>query len=309
MSLISELSRLYKEGLLGHAYLCVGDPLSEGKVFAEELATLLLSEGGAQDETAKIRHRVNARIHPDVHWVEPRGKLRQIKVEDLKEGLKRIHEKSFEGGWKVVVFLAAERLNPSSGNQLLKTLEEPPPHTLMLLVSDSPEQILDTLRSRCQTLHLPRNLGVEALWRQDLIALLSMGPPRNLRARLERAARFRDFFEVAAQQQIALEDQESPADEAEMEEDVEKARMSDARRKMQRAVLAAVEDWYRDVLVCRQSPEGGGLNFPDQLEILQAQAAQLPPQSIQKIIENIRQTSRRFEGNLPVQVVLEQFVF
>ncbi len=309
MSLIEELARLHSEGVLGHAYLCVGDPLSEGKYFAEELATLLLSEGEDAEEAVKTKHRVDARLHPDVHWVEPRGKLRQIKVEDLKESLKRIHEKSFEGGWKIVVFLAAERLNPSSGNQLLKTLEEPPPNTLLLLVSDSPEQILDTLRSRCQTLHLPRHLGGEALWRQDLIQLLCMGPPRNLRARLERAARFRDFFEMAAQQQIELEDRESPDEEAEMEEDVEKARMSDARRKMQRAVLSAVEDWYRDVLICRQSAEGLYLNFPDQREILQEQAANLPPQSIQKIIENIRQTARRFEGNLPVQVVLEQFVF
>src|SRR5690606_8014919 len=104
VSLLDEMSRLHTEGLLGHAYLCVGDPLSEGRLFAEEMAALLLSEGEDGAEALKTKHRVDARLHPDVHWVEPRGKLRQIRVEDLKEGLKRIHEKSFEGGWKIVVF-------------------------------------------------------------------------------------------------------------------------------------------------------------------------------------------------------------
>src|SRR5690606_25495840 len=153
------------------------------------------------------------------------------------------------------------------------------------------------------------NLGGQPVWRKDLIDLLCMGPPRNLRARLERSARFRDFFEQAARQQIDLEDLESPEEEAETDEDVEKARMSDARRKMQRAVLSAVEDWYRDVLVCRQTTEAAQLHFPEQFKVLEEQAKTLPPQSIHKIIENIRNTAHRFEGNLPVQVVMEQYVF
>lgn len=306
MSLLDELQRLYQQGQMGHAYLCVGDPLVEGKAFAEEMAVMILSDpGGAGDK--KLRHRVEARLHPDVHWVEPRGKLRQIKVDDLKITLKRIHEKSFEGGWKLVIFLAAERLNPSSGNKLLKSLEEPPPNTLILLVSDAPEQILDTLRSRCQTLNLPKAVHAEAAWRQGLIELLCMGPPRNLRARLDRAARFRDFFEETAKSQVDLEDKDDSDEE--VSEDVENARMSDTRRKMQRTVMSAVEEWYRDVMVCKQVEDPTQLRYPTEKRVLQEQAESLPMKSILKIIQNIRTASRRFDGNLPVQVVLEQFVF
>ncbi|MGA0333405.1 MAG: hypothetical protein ACO3N7_04190 [Kiritimatiellia bacterium] len=312
MNLLQEMQRLFQEGLLGHAYLCVGNPLEEGKAFAGELAQILLSGSGEKEaDPGKLRHRIETRSHPDVHWVEPRGKLRQIKVEDLKTTLKRIHEKSFEGGWKIVVFLAAERLNPSSGNQLLKSLEEPPACTLILLVSDAPEQILDTLRSRCQTLHLPRDLGREPVWKEDLLRILRDGPPRNLRARLERAARFRDFFESAAQQYLEAEEELGAAEESgeDVEEDVEKARMSDARRKMQRAILSAVEEWYRDVQVCRHSPESSTLCYPEEREFLRQQAETLPPASITKLLANVRNSARRLEGNLPVQVVLEQFVF
>ncbi|WFB35583.1 hypothetical protein P3T73_15630 [Kiritimatiellota bacterium B12222] len=307
MSVLTEFQRLYRENLLGHAYLCIGDPLAEGKAFSAELAAMLLSEGKPEEERVKMKHRVDARLHPDVHWVEPRGKLRQIKVEDVQLTLKRIHEKSFEGGWKLVVFLSAERLNPSSGNKLLKSLEEPPPKTLILLVSDSPEQLLDTLRSRCQTVHLPRALAEDAPWRRGLVELLCVGPPRNLRARLERAAQFRDFFEVAARYQLDLEDAE--ASEEEPDEDVEKARMSDARRKMQRAVMVAVEEWYRDVMVCKQVPEPAQLRYESERAVLQQQAEKLPMHAIEKIISNIRTASRRMTGNLPVQVVLEEYVF
>lgn len=304
MSLIGELTTLHQKGLLGHAYLCVGDPLSEGKRFAEEIAVMLLA--GA--DPVKAQHRVQSRLHPDVHWVEPRGKLRQILVDDMQEALKQIHEKSFEGGWKVLIFLSAERLNPSSGNKLLKSLEEPPARTLILLVSESPEQILDTLRSRCQTLHLPRQLHEESPWRAALIDLLLEGPPRSLASRLVRAARFRDFFDEAAQVQMALEDEELSSEE-EVDDDVENARMTELRRKMQRAVMATVEAWYRDVLVCKQGESRAALRFPEQQEALCRQAEGLPMKSIQKILENVRLAARRFEGNLPVQVVLEQFVF
>ncbi len=310
MTLLEDMRKLLGQGNLGHAYLCHGDPLVEGKAFAEELGVLLMSQSG-KSTPEKIQHRVEARSHPDVHWVEPRGKLRQIRVEDVQLALQRIHEKSFEGGWKLVVFMSAERLNPSSGNKLLKSLEEPPANTLILLVSDAAEQLLPTLRSRCQTLNVPKGRAAVGVWQESLIELLSIGPPRSLRARLDRAAMFRDFFEQAAQSHLALEGNES--DDEEVDEDVENARESEARRKIQRAVLVAVEEWYRDVMVCKQ---GGSaeilhetLRYPQQVKILMQQSDSLPLKSIFKIIENIRTAARNLNGNLPVQVVLEQSVF
>lgn len=305
MKLVAQLQDLHERGLLGHAYLCVGDPLAEGRQFAEDVAEMLFRESG---EAGRLRHRIQTHAHPDVHWVEPRGKLRQIVVEDMQAALKKIYEKSFEGGWKLLVFLSAERLNPSSGNKLLKSLEEPPARTLILLVSETPEQMLDTLRSRCQTLYLPRQLNEESAWRGALIELLSEGPPRNLSGRLVRAARFRDFFDRAAQDQMELEDEEAGSEEA-LAQDVENARMSELRRKMQRRVMATVEAWYRDVLVCKQSGDPAGLRFPEAEGVLRQQAEGLPLKSIHKILENVRLASGRLEGNLPVQVVLEQFVF
>lgn len=305
MTLLDDLRRLMAEGRLGHAYLVNADPTGDGLRFAEDLAVLALRADSALPE-AQIRHRVEARSHPDVHWVEPRGKLRQIKVDDVSRALKAIYEKSFEGGWKVVVFPGAERMNPASGNKLLKSLEEPPEKTLLVLVTATPERLLPTLRSRCQWLTLPSSAAADAPWLAALKGLLAQGPPRNLRSRLERAAAFRDFFEVAAREEV---ERESGEEEEHLEEDVVNARETAARRRLQRDVLAAVEAWYRDVLVCKAGGGSDELLYPDLREVLRQQAEGLPLKSIHKLLENVRAAARELDGNLPVQVVLEGTVF
>ena len=304
-TLLDELDALVADGRLGHAYLCVGDPLLDGKAFAEELTLRVLGQDkGGVDDT--LRHRVEDRLHPDVTWVEPRGKLRQIKVEDMQKALQRIQEKSFEGGWKVVVFLGADRLNPASGNKLLKNLEEPPDRTLILLVSASPERILPTLVSRCQTLRLPALTRRRPAWGNSLEAILRQGPPLTLRARLERAAVFRDFFEEAAI--LHLEADPLPEGES-VEEDVENARISEARRAVQQGVLAAVEQWYRDVAVLQSEGSTDTLFYPESEGDLRRQAEALPAHAIEKLIANTRAAARKMEGNLPVQIVMEQTIF
>jgi len=304
VTFLDDMLRLLREGRLGHAYILAGDPLEEGKRFAEEVSIQVLGSTSELPE-AQIRHRVVDRLHPDVHWVEPRGKLRQIKVEDVERALKRIYEKSFEGGWKLVAFLGAERLNPESGNKLLKSLEEPPEKTLILLVTGSPERLLPTLRSRCQVLTLPREERAEPVWLPALLGMLALGPPRNLCARLDRAAAFRDFFDVAATQ--VLEEMEDDGEH--LDEDVEAARLSSVRRQLHRQVLEAVEAWYRDVLVCRTGGGDTQLRYAEHADILQEQAASLPIPSIRRLQDNLRRASRELEGNLPIQVVIEGAVF
>jgi DNA polymerase III subunit delta' len=94
------------------------------------------------------RHR-----HPDVHHVVPEGPL--IPVATIREQvIPEAYRSPFEGHRKVFVIEEAERMNPEAQNALLKTLEEPQPDTIFILISDRPEELLDTVRSRCRTIHL-----------------------------------------------------------------------------------------------------------------------------------------------------------
>lgn len=81
------------------------------------------------------------------------NKQGMIRVEDASEVLKSLALKSYEGGYKIMIIWMADKMNLEASNKLLKLLEEPPEKTLFVLISESEEDIIQTIRSRCQVLH------------------------------------------------------------------------------------------------------------------------------------------------------------
>lgn len=102
-------------------------------------------------------------------WYQKLGvqnKQGEIRVEDAQEILKSLALKSYEGGYKIMIIWMAEKMNISASNKLLKLLEEPTDKTLFILISENEEDIIQTIRSRCQVLHfnaLPEKVIAEAL--------------------------------------------------------------------------------------------------------------------------------------------------
>ena len=94
------------------------------------------------------------------------NKQGEIRVDDAQEMLKSLSLKSYEGGYKVMIVWMADKLNISASNKLLKLLEEPTDKTLFILISENEEDIIQTIRSRCQVLHfngLPEKVIAQAL--------------------------------------------------------------------------------------------------------------------------------------------------
>lgn len=102
-------------------------------------------------------------------WYQTLGvknKQGEIRVDDAQEILKSLALKSYEGGYKVMVIWMADKLNTAASNKLLKLLEEPTDKTVFILISENEEDIIQTIRSRCQVLHfngLPEKTIAEAL--------------------------------------------------------------------------------------------------------------------------------------------------
>ena len=115
--------------------------------------------------------RVAAGTHADIRLLAPsvaEGKKKnQIGVEEARALPRFLTMTPAEGGWRVVILDEADRMHPSAANALLKTLEEPPPRTALLLLSDAPARLLPTVRSRCRTLPL------RALERADMTRVLA----------------------------------------------------------------------------------------------------------------------------------------
>ena len=82
-------------------------------------------------------------------------KLGQIGVDEAHEIVKKLSLKSYEGGYKVMLIWMAEKMNIATANKLLKLIEEPPEKTVFLLIAQNEEQIIQTIKSRCQILNFP----------------------------------------------------------------------------------------------------------------------------------------------------------
>ncbi|ARV07202.1 DNA polymerase III subunit delta' [Polaribacter sp. SA4-10] len=92
------------------------------------------------------------------NWLQHIGvenKQGNIGVDEAEDVVKRLQLKSYEGGYKVMIIWMAEKMNIAAANKLLKLIEEPPKKTVFLLITENEEQIINTIKSRCQALHFP----------------------------------------------------------------------------------------------------------------------------------------------------------
>jgi DNA polymerase-3 subunit delta' len=97
--------------------------------------------------------RTLRRRHPDVHHITPEGPI--IPVDVIRESIiPEANRSPFEGNYQVFIIEEAERMHPAAQNALLKTLEEPQPHTVFVLISDRAEELLETVHSRCRVIRL-----------------------------------------------------------------------------------------------------------------------------------------------------------
>jgi DNA polymerase-3 subunit delta' len=166
------------QGRLHHAWMLRG-PQGIGKAtLAYRIARAVITEGGApaaldRPEDCPVGRRIRAGSEPRLRVLrrtpdEKTGKLRTRIVIDDVRGLKKSLAYSMpDGGWRAVIVDAADEMTREAANALLKTLEEPPPRTLILLVAHAPGGLLPTIRSRC------RMLGLDPLGAADLAAALA----------------------------------------------------------------------------------------------------------------------------------------
>ena len=156
-----------------HAYLLVGPRGSGIETAARCFAALLI---GAGDDDRVLRGR-----HPDVVEFRPVATMYSVERDIRDAILPAVHASPVETERKCVVLLEADRLNPESSNTLLKSIEEPPPRTIVILVAESAAEILDTIRSRCQ------EIDFGALGTDVLLAELERREVPEARARLAAA--------------------------------------------------------------------------------------------------------------------------
>lgn len=147
-------SAALRNNRLAHAYLLAGPEGAGKKTLARSFAMSILCDGRSYPpcEQCGPCRRVRDGSHPDLHWLLPEG--RNIKIASVRGLTETLHLHSFEGGWKAGVVPKIELMKVETQNAFLKTLEEPPPDTVLVLTTDNVSSVLPTILSRCQTIRV-----------------------------------------------------------------------------------------------------------------------------------------------------------
>jgi DNA polymerase-3 subunit delta' len=271
------LENAHRQDRLSHAYLITGPEGAGKRALAAQLCDLLVP-GGMKDPLQR----------PDVHTVQPESKSRRIVIEQMREMESQLRMHSSAGGKKVGIVFHADRLQPQASNAFLKTLEEPPAKTHLLLVTAFPDQLLETILSRCIEISLRTTSKPPLTPRQEeLLQTLKKAAARGGLDLPQTFGLVREFQRILA----AAKEEAQAAGEAELKseeqrykqiadakwfeerEDYFKA-LGEARYIGERSqLLEVLEQWWADVL--RQQSGIGEVEYPALAETTAALAGTL----------------------------------
>ncbi len=151
---VKRLTTAIETDQLAQSHLFVGPPAIGKSALAKAAAAALLSRNAK--DPARAVQLVESLRHPDLNWLEAEGEsaTRSIKVETIRELLHALSLAPVEGRHRVAVLNDAHLVTESGKNAILKTLEEPNPSVVIILIAPSVDTVLPTISSRCQILNL-----------------------------------------------------------------------------------------------------------------------------------------------------------
>lgn len=301
------LQQARASGRIGHAWLLVGAPGLGKSAFAGALAHSLLCERpGASGEpclSCRSCHLIAVGTHPDLERIVPEEPGKPIKVDAIRDYCQRSSLTAQIGARKVAILEPAEAMNIAAANSLLKTLEEPSPSTILVLVTAAPHQLPPTVRSRCQRLDFALPDDVEAAgWLSgqglgvDAMLALRLGGGAPLAALAgadatvlaERATRLGEFVAVA-------DGRDDPVRVAEAWLATDSGRLLDW-----------VVGWLLDLLRLRLGAGGTvDLANPDQSTVFHALAKRVDSKVLFAMVDQVLQARRAAASNLNHQLALE----
>lgn len=299
------LRRAVDSGRLAHAYLFEGPEGIGKRLMALALVRAVFCQDGNGCGNCSACRKVDHHNHPDLHILEPDGA--SIKIEQIRGLQKELSYRPLEAPKKVCLIDGAEKLNPSAGNSLLKTLEEPTGDALLILITARPEGVLSTIRSRCQRLpfvRLPQEklrqvllerLGVDETQSHILTALSegsfkkALGKDRDL---------YLDKRRTLLKALTAL----SPGSIIPL---FELARQLSEQKEQLPEILEMFQAFYRDLLLFRHGrPEQELVNI-DLLDKIRRTAGRETVASLLRKLDAIVASRRQLERNVNRQLAMD----
>lgn len=320
------LTRSLERGRLGHAYLFTGDSPDRLERVAGELATTVNCVGERAAANSKqipvaacgvcsACRRIREGLHPDVHWLRAESKSRIMRIEQVRELIQAIQLKPTEGRLKVGILVGADRLNAQAANAFLKTLEEPPPASLLILLTTEPDRLLETVLSRCLRLVIPGEAGMDVSrteWVGSLAAVVQQ-PSKSLLSRyraldivMHRLADLRSAAEAEVEARSPA-NRFKEADPSMLEQWEEEAKAAtEAEYRLRRSLaLRDLQSWFRDIWLATLTMPDLSPALPHLTAVTRAVASRLTPAQAASNLQRMEETQALLNTNVQEALALE----
>ncbi len=333
---IAMLRRSIRDGMLSHAYLFTGPQGTGKRTLAIAFAMTLNCEAGDPSIESSPDlpcglcsscQRILHNTHPDVVEVSletqanalaqssGKGKVaapKELKIDTIREMQANVGLRPYVGRWKVYIIGDADRLNEEAANCMLKTLEEPPQHTILVLLASSEDAVLPTISSRCIQVplralsrtrvkeSLQQSWGVEDGDKAELLAALSGGRLGYAVGLLGDGSALDS--RRSALQELALLSKATVSDR--MEAAARYAKQFTEARSALYTMLDTWEAWWRDVLVVGARAEELTANI-DQSQAVASSANRNTPGQAAAAIRLIAESRQQLMENVNPRLALE----
>jgi DNA polymerase-3 subunit delta' len=320
------LQRSLERNRLGHAYLFTGGSLEELELVARTLAKTLNCQSPPRRAENNLPldscdacdscHRIDELNHPDILWIRPESKSRIITIDQMRELMQTVNLKPTVAEFKVAVVVCADRLNVQAANAFLKTLEEPPAKSILILLTTEPQRILETILSRCLRLNFA---GEAARFKSEHVQWLAsfseeaakserslLGRYRLLGLVLKKLAEQKAEIDKALTARSPLEryDELDPKMREKLEDEL--AAGIEAEYRRQRADLIALLQWWlRDVWLQSLALGKEMVSFADLISAAQTVAQRISPAEALENLQVVDRLQRQLNSNVQEALALE----
>jgi len=317
-SIAEQLRRSLQRGRLAHAYLFAG-PRHGGK---EAMATTLAKALNCQEKEADSCDRcasckrIDENVHPDIYWVRPESRSRRITVEQIREFERSVHLRPTEASIKVGIIADADCMGEEASNAFLKTLEEPPARTVILLLTAEPQRLLPTILSRCLKISFGKTARAESPYRAKALPLLAKfstrdgaGVAHTYRLLSELGALLQEIrteirTRIEGEENLTRYEEIDPKTLERMEQQQE-ARIEGEYRAAREQVLDEIYTWFGDVLLCVQGADKDLLEHADLTHAAQRAAAGLTYARALANLDAVEQIRESLARNISEPLALE----
>lgn len=294
-----QINNIISTGMFSHAHLVIGEDGIGKSVLAKEIAIKLLNKDNYKQYADIIEFRLD------------KGK-KSIGVETIRGIIEEISKRPYEGDKKVIIIYEGDKMTTEAQNAFLKTIEEPPAGVYILLLCENLNNILDTIKSRCQVIKLQRLTGKEMeLFIQNKyphlkpeeaksVAIFSEGIPG-------RAEKFIENVIYKEMRELAIKILQNSCNH----NTLEMLKFEDAlvKNKNEWQELLTIElSFIRDVMVYKEAGNEKLIINLDKINNIKDMAAMFSFTKLSAIIDIINETEQKLERNVNTALVFDMML-